>query len=375
MIRVLHIVMGMNRGGLETFIMNIYRNIDRNKVQFDFLVHTDKNCEYDDEIRRLGGAIFHVIPRRISIIKNRNTLETFFKTHLEYNIIHQHVSSLSYVEPLKIARMHNVPVRIVHGHSTQEGGNSIHKYVHIYNQYFIKSYATHYFTCSDLAGKWMLGKTLYSKNKHKIINNGIDIKEFKYDKEIRKMIRERYDLADKFTIGHVGSFRYPKNHEFLIDIFYEILKDYPKSILMLIGEGDLRTSIEDKILKLGISENVILTGNKSNISELLQAMDVFVFPSHYEGLPVSLVEAQASGLPCIVSSTITQQVKITKNIEFVDIKSSSKLWAEKVINNKNQYIRRDCSEQVKNSGFDITVTAKELQCFYNSMIGLAKYEY
>ena len=180
MIRVLHIVNCMNRGGLETFIMNVYRNIDRSKVQFDFLVHVDKEGAFDKEIKTLGGKIFFVPPRNQGILKNRKILNKFFKVHPEYKIVHQHVSSLSYIEPLKVAKIHRVPIRIVHAHSTQQGGNSLHKYVHRWNRIFIKSYATHYFAVLILLqnGCW---KKMFEIGECKIINNGIEISKYRYN--------------------------------------------------------------------------------------------------------------------------------------------------------------------------------------------------
>ncbi len=364
MIRVLHCVHGMNRGGLETFIMNVYRNIDRTKIQFDFLVHTDNKCDFDDEIISLGGKIFSIPSRHSGLIKNRNALDKFFEEHKEYKILHQHSSSLSYIEPLKSAKKHNVPVRIVHSHSTREGGSFLHNYIHKWNQLFIDSYATLFFTCSDLAGKWMFSKKIHKSDSYKIINNGIQTSNFVFNKEKRRNVRKNMGIYDKFVMGHVGRLTYPKNHEFLIEVFNDFLKKEPNSILLLVGDGELRNLIKQKIKSLNLEDNIKLTGKRDDIADLLQAMDVFVFPSHFEGLPVTLVEAQAAGLPCVVSDNITKQVKITDNIEYIKLTSPTSTWVDKIIEIKENHVRRDEEEYIVSAGFDIRTVANSLQEFY-----------
>ncbi|MFG6496244.1 glycosyltransferase family 1 protein [Fictibacillus sp. UD] len=364
MIKVLHCVNGMNRGGLETFIMNVYRNIDRSKIQFDFLVHTDKKCDFDDEIIALGGKIIKIPTRKYGFLANRKVLEEFFNEYKDYKIIHQHLSSLSYIVPLKTAKRHSVPVRIVHSHSTREGGSFLHNFIHKWNRVFINSYATHYFSCSDLASKWMFNKQVLNSNSYRIINNGIQTSIFSFNKEKRNMVRDNLGLDEKFVVGHVGRLTYPKNHEFLIDIFNEYLKTEPNSVLLLVGDGELRSQIEKKIKDLNLENKVILTGKRDDISELLQAMDVFIFPSHFEGLPVTLVEAQASGLPCIVSDNVTKQVKITDNIAYVKLDNTISTWIETIFEFKKRHIRRDRSEYIIKARFDIETIAQDLQDFY-----------
>lgn len=367
MIRVLHSVNSMNRGGLESFIMNIYRHIDREKVQFDFLVHTDEKCDFDDEIQALGGKIFSIPSRNKSLLENRKALNTFFKTH-KYKVLHHHSSSLSYIEPLIIAKKNNVPVRIIHGHSTKEGGSFIHNFIHKWHQLFIKHYATHFFACSDLATKWMYGE----KNKRvenfkvKIINNGISTRDFSFNEITRNKIRNKLNIKDKFVIGHVGRFSYPKNHFFLLEVFKKISEVDSSSILLLVGDGELRQKIEEKISELKLNNKVILTGKRSDISVLLQAMDIFIFPSKFEGLPVTLVEAQSVGLPCLVSSNVTKEVKITENIYFIDLLSPISTWVNKTMEIKDKFIRTNKSNIVKNAGYDIESVSKYLQNIYIS---------
>lgn len=368
MLRVLHSLYSMDRGGAETFVMNIYRNIDRSKVQFDFLLHSDKNCAYNDEIRALGGRIFVVPPRNKGILKNIMKLKEFFETHREYKILHQHVSSLSYIEPLRIAKHYKVPVRIVHGHSTQEGGTFLHKYLHYLNQLSIKSYATDYFACSDLAAKWLYGSKQYNDGKYIIINNGINVEKFVFREKIR--LEKRDDLGIKkeaFVLGHIGRFSFEKNHEFLIDIFNEVYKKDCNFVLLLVGDGELRGKIEQKVNALGLQNNVIFTGIRSDIPDILQVMDIFVMPSYYEGLPVSIVEAQAIGLPCVVSSNITKQIKITDFIQFIGLNEPVSIWANTIINIAKSHIRKDSSQDIIDAGFDIKNIARYLQDKYISL--------
>jgi len=246
MIRVLHILNRMDRGGAETFIMNVYRKIDRNKVQFDFLLHTTDDCAYNCEIKALGGKIFSVPPRNKGILKNKRALDKFFSEHKEYKVVHQHVSSLSYVEPLRVAERHDVPIRIIHSHSTRESGILIHKYLHNWNKNFLKYFATHYFACSDLAARWICGDDMYNKGEILIIKNGIDTISFKFNKRYRKEIREEFGINDKFVLGHVGRFTYAKNHDFIIDVFKEVHDFNKDAILLLVGDGEKRTLIKKK---------------------------------------------------------------------------------------------------------------------------------
>lgn len=368
MIRVLHIVYVMDRGGLETSIMDLYRNIERSKIQFDFLVHTEKKGDYDDEIYSLGGQIFYVVPRNKGIIANRKSLDNFFKKHSDYKIVHAHASSLSYLEPLIYAKKYKIPVRILHSRSTNENGRFIHKYLHTLNRIFLKKIATNYFACSDLAAVWMFGRKMTNENKCVIIKNARNIDEFIYNPIIRNIKRDELALKDKFVIGHVGRFTEAKNHMFLINVFKEIRKAYIDSVLILVGDGNLRHEIETKIKQLNLQDNVMLLGVRSDISDLLQTFDVFLFPSLWEGLPGTVVEAQSSGLPCVISNTITKQVKASDLLEFVSLKESAKYWADKVLSYNSGYERKDMRNEMVKSGFDIKESTKWLQKFYSESI-------
>jgi glycosyltransferase involved in cell wall biosynthesis len=366
MIRVLHIVNIMNRGGLETMIMNLYKNIDRTKVQFDFLTHSTQPGDYDNEIKELGGNIYSVVSRRQGILKNRRQLMEFFKKHPEYNIVHMHVSSLSYITPLKIATMGNVSTRVIHSHSSKHERGSIHKLLHMINQRKIKKYATNYFACSNVAAKWLYGDRLYNELDIHLINNSIDAQKFSFNEEVRNIVRKKLNIEDNFVIGHVGRFTDAKNHIFLIDIFKEIHNIYPNSVLMLVGRGELENEIKNRVIKLGLEDSVMFMGVRSDIPELLQAMDVFLFPSLYEGLPVTLVEAQAAGLRIIASDSITKEIDLTGLVQFVSLRQPASEWAKEVLNYLNGYERKDTFDIISKAGYDVKTLTKELVQFYLS---------
>lgn len=361
MLKVLQIVSGMNRGGLETFVMNVYRNIDREKIQFDFLLHSEKDCDYNAEIRSLGGKIYVVPARNKGIMKNKKALDLFFKEHQEYSVVHMHESSLSYIEPLCAARRNGVPVRILHSHNTSLAkGNTIHRILHKIHQKNIDTIATHYFACSDEAGKWMFG----NKNLPvQFVKNGIETQKFIYNRDTRSKYRQELDIENKFVIGHVGRFTYAKNHLGLVDIFWELSKKDNNAVLLLVGDGPQRELVHKKLEEYHLENKVIFLGVRTDIPQLLQAMDILVFPSVYEGLPVTLVEAQTAGLKCIVSDIITRQVLLSDLIEFVDLKKGPNYWAEKICKSDN-YHRNNMYETIRASGFDIQNETQLLQQFY-----------
>ncbi|SDN15889.1 glycosyltransferase family 1 protein [Acetanaerobacterium elongatum] len=363
MVRVLHIVFSMNRGGIETILMNIFRNIDRSKLMFDFLVHTKEDCAYDEEIRALGGRIYSVPSRRAGLLKNRRALDAFFKAHPEYKIVHQHVSSMSYVEPLKAAKRAGVPVRIIHVHGTSEGASWLHVPLHYLNRLGVKRLATHYFACSDLAARWLYGARQFRAKEYCIINNGTQPESFVFNPETRERIREELHLQNKFVIGLVGRFHYLKNHIYLLDAFSKLHERAPDAVLLLVGDGELREEITSHIQALGLEAAVVLTGMRPDVPEVLQAIDVFCMPSFHEGLPLSVIEAQGAGLPCLLSDTITKQVAITDLVQYLSIKRPPEDWAEKLMQMRGIPRRDTCSELVA-AGFDLSGITQELQSLY-----------
>lgn len=357
-IKILHVVTTMNRGGLETMLMNFYRNIDRTKVQFDFLVHRDFEADYDKEILSLGGKIYHISRLNPFSFKYHKELNVFFKNHKEYEIVHVHQDCMSSLA-LKAAKKNNILIRIAHSHNTNQDKNIKYLIKRLYMK-SIPKYATDLFACGKDAGKWM-----YKNDSFKTINNAIDTNLLKYNKNIRNKLRNSMNLNDNdLIIGHVGRFDYQKNHQFLIDVFKEILKIKNDAKLLLVGGGKDFNSIVEKAKLLNINKNIIFTGVRDNVDELMQAMDIFVFPSIYEGLPVTLIEAQASGLPIVKSNNVPDQCIITDNVYSMSLDQSPHEWAKKILDIASNFKRKDTSQQIIDNGYDIRTNAKWLEKFY-----------
>lgn len=355
-IRVLHVVTYMGRGGLETMIMNYYRHIDRSKVQFDFLVHRDFEADYDAEILSLGGKIYR-LPRLNPISGNYlSELDKFFSMHKEYRIVHCHLDCMAGI-PLKYARKHGVPVRIAHAHSTNQTKDSKYLLKLIYKCNICDN-ATSLFACSQAAGQWM-----FEKDDFCVMNNAIDSFQYVYDAEVRCSVRQELGLAkDDIVVGHVGRLMTPKNHEFLLR-FFAVLPE--NSRLLLVGDGELRQNLERQADELGIRSRVIFAGVRSDVNRLLQAMDVFAFPSLYEGLPVSIVEAQAAGLPCVISDKVPIECKKTELVQQIPLNAGAKVWADAVLKLCNQP-RQNTQDQIIKAGFDIEEKASWLTDYYFS---------
>lgn len=356
-LRVLQVVTHMERGGLESMLMNYYRYIDREKIQFDFLVHRQERAAYDDEIEAMGGKIYR-LPRLVPWSKAYLTaLNHFFDEHPEYRIVHVHQDCLSSVI-LKAAAQHNVPVRVAHSHSANQDKNL--KYpIKLWYKRFISQYATNLFACGKEAGDWMFGGSSYQ-----IINNAIDVAAYTYDPTKRQEMRRRLGLENEFTIGHVGRFNQPKNHPFLLDIFAALLKKELNAVLLLVGGGEGMSKMQEKVQELGIAEHVRFLGVRSDVADLMQAMDMFVLPSLYEGLPVTMVEAQAAGLPCIISDKVPSECILTEGlVDVMPLSASPETWAEKILA-KRAIPRTDRRAEIAAHGFDITTEAVKLQEFY-----------
>ena len=356
-LRVLQVVTHMERGGLESMLMNYYRYIDREKIQFDFLVHRQERAAYDDEIEAMGGKIYR-LPRLVPWSKAYLTaLNRFFDEHPEYRIVHVHQDCLSSVI-LKAAQQHNIPVRIAHSHSANQDKNL--KYpVKLWYKRSISKYATNLFACGEDAGDWMFGGEPFQ-----IINNAIDVAAYTYVPTKRQEMRRQLGLENEFTIGHVGRFNQPKNHPFLLDIFAALLKKEPNAVLLLVGGGEGMSKMQEKAQELGIAEHVRFLGVRSDVADLMQTMDVFVFPSLYEGLPVTMVEAQAAGLPCLISDKIPPECILTNGLVGVlPLSAEPETWAAKILEKKN-LPRIDRRSEIAAHGFDITTEAVKLQKFY-----------
>ena len=357
MIRVLQVVTYMGRGGLETMLMNYYRHIDRRKVQFDFLVHRDFEADYDQEILGLGGRIYHA-PRLVPWSRSYQTeLKLFFREHPEYRIVHVHQDCLSSVA-LRCAKECGVPVRIAHSHSSSAVKNI--KYpIKLHYMKQIPRYATHLFACGKQAGDWM-----FSGKEYEIVRNAIDTDKYWYSSVVDKQVRDEFGVGEKLVIGHVGNFTAAKNHLFLLEVFQEIVKRNAEARLLLVGGGEGMGAVKEKAQTMSLQDRIIFAGVRSDVDRLLQAMNVFVFPSLYEGLPVTIIEAQASGLPCVISNRVSDECIVTKGlVSSMPLEASSAQWAEHVLQQSFRE-HENYMKEIKDAGYDISAEAKKLENFY-----------
>lgn len=358
-IRILQVMTSMNRGGAETYVMNLYRNINKQKVQFDFVLHTDEECAYNNEIRSLGGRIF-TIPRYngLNHFEYIKAWDTFFKEHSEYKVVHAHIRSTASII-LKYAKKYNC-ITISHSHSSSNGKGIGALYKSVL-QKFIKYSADYKVACSKLAGDWLFG----SKSNYDIWMNAIETSKYLWNESTRKRIRKELEIPkNAFVIGHVGRFHPLKNHDFLINIFKKVHDANNNAILLLVGDGTLKNTIVSKVKNLGLTSNVIFTGVRPDVSDLMQAMDVFVFPSLWEGLGIVTIEAQAAGLKCIVADTIPEEAFITELINKLNLNDNLDNWATQILKYSHGYKRENMYEKIRLSGYDIYENVEKVQAFY-----------
>lgn len=367
-LRVLHIVTKMDAAGIETFLMNIYRKIDREKIQFDFLTHRDEEGFYDDEIKKMGGRIFSVPSinpfHHSAYIR---ALDEFFKEN-RYQIVHSHINSFS-MYTLRSAKKMGVPIRIAHSHNTAFDFD--HKY--IFKEYCRKrlnKYPTHRFACSEEAGVW-----LFQGEEFQVINNGIDLDKFYFNSEIREKKREVLGIKDELVVGNVASFTDQKNHSFLLDVFNQFLSKNQNAKLLLIGKGPLQLQIEEKIKQYKIEDKVIILQDRKDISELMNAMDVFLFPSKYEGLGIVGIEAATNGLPVVISENLPQELNVTEKIYRISLNESAQQWSERLFSIVSGKKSREYFDKTKLlERFDSDAITLNLYNFYMKQFQIAEGE-
>lgn len=368
-VRILHVLGKLNRGGAETLVMNWYRNIDRTKFQFDFVLHTTEDCSYSDEVIALGGKIFSVPEYRgKNHFQYCQAWREFFEQHKEYKIIHGHVRSTAAIY-LSIAKKYN-RVTISHSHAIN-AGSGIEGMIKTILQYPIRYIADYQWACSEAAGKFLFGKTGVKKNKFSIVKNAIDVKKFEYNNCVRQEVRSELSLSDKIVVGHVGRFTFEKNHTFLIDVFEKFHRENDDSVLLLVGIGPLFDEVRENVKNKNLQNSVLFLGERADIDRIMQGIDLFLFPSLYEGLGIVALEAQAADLPVIISDRIPMDVKILEDTQVcsVDRANSYELWCE--IMKKTDYTlrkRKSRTELLINAGYDIEVETSKLLKKYEKMI-------
>lgn len=360
--RVLHYIGSMEQGGSQAMIMNIYRNIDRGAIQFDFVIHVGDITALAEEALSLGSKII-ICPKfsAKNVRKYTNWWNTFFKEHPEYQIVHSHVRSTAAIV-LTIAKKYGCKT-IAHSHSTSSG-SGFSALVKNILQFRIRYVSDYFMGCSQVAGEWLFGKKICKSDRYTNIRNAIDSQQYIYDKAIADSVRHEFGYSDgDFVVGHVGRFSEPKNHGFLLDTFKCLHKKDPKYKLLLVGDGELREEIEQKIKDNGLCDAVTLTGVRPDVNRLMMGMDLFLFPSLYEGLGIVMIEAQATGCPCIASTGVPKEAKITDLVCYLSLDDSPEQWAD-YISSTNKIERKNMNSSVMRAGYDINESALWLQDFY-----------
>lgn len=334
MIRVLQLGMTNNLGGIETFLMNYYKSMDKNEIQFDFInIYSTPLC-FQDEIIKMGGKIYNVPSYYKHPIKYIESVKKIINNN-SYQIIHCNMNSAAMIFPLIASKLSKAKIIISHSHNASSDKGIIKAFMHFINKHFIPLLATNYFACSDKAGKWFYSNKILKSDKYKVIYNAIDIKRFQFNENIRNEKRKDLNISrDTLVIGHVGRFNKQKNHKFLIDVFKEVYDANHNSILLLIGKGPLENEIKKQTTELGLTDNVKFLGQRNDVNVLYNAMDIFALPSLYEGLPLVGVEAQVNGVKCLFADTITKELSISQECEYLKLDKNK--WKKKIIDYKNE---------------------------------------
>lgn len=377
-IRVLHVLGTTNLGGAESRVMELYRAMDKEKVQFDFLIHTTKEGSYSEEIKRLGGKIYSLPRFKVyNYFAYRKAIKDFFREHGEFAAIHGHMTSTASIYlPIakKVYQKEGKNVwTIAHARSAGVDQGIKGRITKILRKN-LKKKTDYCFTCSKEAGVAVFGKEWVEKGNVKTIPNAIECNRFKYDENVRNEVRKELGLENQFVIGHVGRFGFMKNHTYLLDIFASLCEKQDDVVLVLIGKGEEEENIREKVQRLGLDEKVYFLGNHFDVERYYQAFDYFVFPSTFEGFPGSVLEAQAAGLHCLLSDCITREVAITPLVHYRSITESPELWANEIVGFMEEANQRKCGHLeagdfvsiIMENGFDVNSQAKVMEKFYQT---------
>ncbi|MCX4338417.1 MAG: glycosyltransferase family 1 protein [Lachnospiraceae bacterium] len=388
-IRVLHVLGGVGLGGAESRIMDLYRQMDRDEIRFDFLVHSsavkkgfltvfqeddttarpDQNGGgirkpqfYDEEIKSLGGHIYALPKFNVyNYFSYKKAVTSFFATYHEFQAVQGHMTSTAAIY-LPIAKRFGIPMTVAHARNAGvvKGPKGIA------TRFFRRGLAKKadvLFACSKIAGEDVFGTDAMKQGRVKIIHNAIDVQRFAFDEKKRQETREALKITDKLVLGHVGRFDYQKNHPYLLEVFAAVYQKRSDAVLLLLGDGGARQAMEERCRELGIAERVKFLGNRKDTERYYQAMDVFLLPSFFEGLPGVLVEAQAAGLACIVSDTVTREAEATDLVTWLSIDEPPERWAEEVLK-QAAYVRRNTAKELTEAGFDVRTQAQGYRRFY-----------
>lgn len=365
-IKVLHVTSSLNKNGTETFLMNLYRKIDREKFDFDFLVFTDSTTGYYEEVESLGARIYRLPARRDSFVRYLSNLQSFFKSDVfkEYSVVHYSGCNISSILPLYFAKKYGCDHILVHSHSSANISGLHNHILHNINRQFIPRLCNEYLACSNAAAKWFY-RNLHLGKEVKILNNGIDLSTFFYDNELRNKKRKHLGLSNKLVISNISRFEEVKNHSFILDVFYELKNKATDAILLLVGDGSLVSEIKDKAKSLGIFDQCLFLGSRDDINDILNISDAILFPSFFEGVPLSLIEAQACGLPIFASTNVSSEVDITGLVQFLSLTEHPYNWADTILNSLKIHKRYDRGLDLTSNGYNLNKTVKLIENIYS----------
>ena len=355
--RVLCIISSLNTGGAETFLMKIYRMLDKSKYQIDFCVSMKQKGYYDDEVLANGGRIFYVTPKSVNLKSYRTELTALISKEKYERVLRVASNGMGFLD-LAIAKKAGAKKCIVRSSNSSDGKSLKARVAHVIGKFLYMRYIDVMIAPSDLAGKYTFGSRNYNGGNVHILHNGLDLDVYKYSEDARRALREEFGLDNKFVVGHVGRFSNQKNHMFLLSVFAEIKSKRSDAKLLLVGKGELENSIREQAASLGILDDIVFAGVRSDVPSLLSAMDVFVFPSFYEGMPNTVIEAQATGLPCVISDTITKTADITGLVKYLSLTFDSQLWAETALSCVSD-VRLNTKQAFIDTHYDIETVGKE----------------
>ena len=368
-VRIAHIIGRAIRGGIEAAVLNYYKYIDRTKIQYDCFMFDNATHIPEEQIKSLGGRIF-LIPSCGKQFAHQKTLHEIF-TRNKYPLVYSHINTLS-VFPMFAAWRAGVKIRVAHNHTTAGRGSgefkrNVMKYC---LRPLAKVFPTHMCACSEYAGRWLFGDRAMASGRVTVWPNAIETERYAYNESVRRDVRESLGIANKFVVGHSGRYESQKNHDFLVDIFAELHRRREDSVLLLAGDGPLMDSVREKVSRLGLNDSVIFLGSVRDMERYYQAMDVFILPSLYEGLPVVGSEVQVSGLPFLCSDRVTPEVKFCDNLRFMSLRKSAGEWADEALRISDGHVRRDMSSYARKAGFDIKVQAAKMSDWYCQLLGI-----
>lgn len=361
MLKILVYGMTDNLGGIETFLLSYIENISPKSIQFDFIAPYQK-ISIEEQVLERGGNVFHIPRRGRNFCGYQKAIRQFMNSHAAgYDIVWLNDCMFCNLDILKLAKKYGVPTRIIHAHNSQAMGSKLQLIRHALNKPLIPKVATEFWACSSLAADWSFPKAITTQKSYSIIPNAIETQRYRFNPEIRSRVRQQMGLQQKFVVGNVGRLHFQKNQMFLLDIFNEIVQSLPDAVLLLVGSGEDEDKLKSKARVNGIDDKVVFLGTRLDVPDLLQAMDIFIMPSLFEGLGIVSIEAQAAGLPCLMSDVLPKETKVTVHSDYLSLNDNVECWANRALEMATQFERKDSTFSVKEHGFDIKQAAWSLE--------------